>query len=42
MRDDEGLSFAHIGRVLGVDKSTASRAYAELSRGVQQQERAAS
>ncbi len=42
MRDDEGLSFAHIGRVLCVDKSTASRAYADLSRTAGAQEPAAS
>lgn len=32
MREEDGSSFAHIGKVLGVDKSTASRAYADLTR----------
>ena len=32
MRDEDKASFAYIGKVLGVDKSTASRTYAELTR----------
>ncbi len=36
MREEDGASFAYIGKVLGVDKSTASRAYADLARYAQQ------
>ncbi|MDQ1074818.1 DNA-binding MarR family transcriptional regulator [Microbacterium sp. SORGH_AS 969] len=42
MREEDGSSFAYIGKVLGVDKSTASRAYAELSRFADTQEPAGS
>lgn len=36
MREQDGASFAYIGKALGVDKSTASRAYADLARYAQQ------
>lgn len=41
MREEDGASFAYIGKVLGVDKSTASRAYAELFRFFDEQQPAA-
>ncbi|MAP62373.1 MAG: resolvase [Microbacterium sp.] len=42
MREEDGLSFARIGNVLGVDKSTASRAYADLIRYADQPQPATS